>query len=64
VAVAVLLTNRDPVVTCLLLFSSLLFSSLLFVAIAGAAAVLALRVHPPRWVALLRKHIDSTTSTG
>src|SRR5580692_5851845 len=52
VAVAVLLTNRDPTVTFLLLF--------LFVAIAGAAAVLALRVHPPRWVALLRKHIDST----
>jgi Kef-type K+ transport system membrane component KefB len=52
VAVAVLLTNRDPTVTFLLLF--------LFVAIAAAAAVLALRVHPPRWVALLRKHIDST----
>ena len=52
VAVAVLLTNRDPTVTFLLLFA--------FVAIAGAAAVLALRVHPPRWVALLRKHIDST----
>jgi Kef-type K+ transport system membrane component KefB len=52
VAVAVLLTNRDPRVTFLLL--------LLFVAVAVAAAVLALRVHPPRWVALLRKHIDST----
>jgi Kef-type K+ transport system membrane component KefB len=52
VAVAVLLTNRDPTVTFFLLF--------LFVAIAVAAAILALRVHPPRWVALLRKHIDST----
>ncbi len=52
VAVAVLLTNRDPRLTFLLLFS--------FIAIAAAAAILALRVHPPRWVALLRKHIDST----
>jgi Kef-type K+ transport system membrane component KefB len=52
VAVAVLLTNRDPKVTFLLLF--------LFVAVAATAALLALRVHPPRWVALLRKHIDST----
>ncbi len=33
---------------------------MLFVAVAAAAALLALRVHPPRWVALLRKHIDST----
>ena len=52
VAVAVLLTNRDPRVTFLLLFA--------FVAIAATAAALALRVHPPRWVALLRKHVEST----
>jgi Kef-type K+ transport system membrane component KefB len=52
VAVAVLLTNRNPTVTFLLLF--------LFVGVAAIASMLALRVHPPRWVALLRKHIDST----
>jgi len=52
VAVAVLLTNRDPKITFLLLF--------LFVAVAAVAAALAQRVHPPGWVALLRRHIDST----
>jgi Kef-type K+ transport system membrane component KefB len=52
VAVAVLLTNRDPRVTFLLLFA--------FVATAVVAATLAMRVHPPRFVALLRKHLYST----
>ncbi len=52
VGVAVLLTNRDVRLTVLLL--------VLFVAVAAAAAVLALRVHPPKFVALLRRHLEST----
>jgi Kef-type K+ transport system membrane component KefB len=52
VAVAVLLTNRDARVTFLLLA--------LFVALAVVAALLATMVHPPRFIALLRKHLDST----
>jgi Kef-type K+ transport system membrane component KefB len=52
VAVAVLLTNRDARVTFLLLA--------LFVVVAVAAALLATQVHPPRFVALMRKHLDST----
>jgi Kef-type K+ transport system membrane component KefB len=52
VAVAVLLTNRDAKVTFLLLA--------LFVALAVIAALLATMVHPPRFIALLRKHLDST----
>ncbi len=52
VAVAVLLTNRDAVATFLLLF--------LFVAIAVVAAMLATEVHPPRFIALMRKHLHST----
>jgi Kef-type K+ transport system membrane component KefB len=52
VAVAVLLTNRDVGLTFFLLA--------LFVAIAVAAALMATRVHPPRFVALLRRHLDST----
>jgi Kef-type K+ transport system membrane component KefB len=52
VAVAVLLTNRDARVTFLLLA--------LFVAVAVVAALLATMVHPPRFIALLRKHLYST----
>jgi Kef-type K+ transport system membrane component KefB len=52
VAVAVLLTNRDPRLTFLLL--------ILFVAIAVIAALLATQVHPPRFIALMRKHLHST----
>ena len=52
VAVAVLLTNRDVGLTFFLLA--------LFVAVAVAAALMATRVHPPRFVALLRRHLHST----
>jgi Kef-type K+ transport system membrane component KefB len=52
VAVAVLLTNRDAKVTFLLLA--------LFVVVAVVAALLATQVHPPRFIALMRKHLDST----
>jgi len=52
VAVAVLLTNRDARLTFLLLA--------LFVAIAVIAALLAMQVHPPRFVALMRRHLHST----
>jgi Kef-type K+ transport system membrane component KefB len=52
VAVAVLLTNRDARLTFLLLA--------LFVAVAVIAALLAMQVHPPRFVALLRRHLHST----
>ncbi len=52
VAVAILLTNRDPALTFLLLA--------VFVVVAVTAAALALRVHPPTWVALLRKHVESS----
>ncbi len=52
VGVAVLLTNRDVRLTVLLL--------VLFVAVAAGAALLALRVHPPKFVALMRRHLEST----
>jgi len=52
VAVALLLTNRDVRLTFLLLT--------LFVAVAVVAALLAMQVHPPRFVALLRRHLHST----
>ncbi len=52
VAVAVLLTNRDARYTFLLLA--------LFVAVAVTAALLATEVHPPRFIALMRKHLHST----
>jgi len=52
VAVAVLLTHRDARVTFLLLA--------LFVAVAVIAALLATMVHPPRFIALMRKHLHST----
>ena len=52
VAVAVLLTNRDPRITFLLLA--------VFVAVAVIAALLAMQVHPPRFIALMRRHLHST----
>ena len=52
VAVAVLLTDRNASLTFLLLA--------LFVAVAVVAALLAMQVHPPRLVALLRRHLHST----
>src|SRR5580698_4598761 len=52
VAVAVLLTNRDPRLTFLLLA--------VFVAVAVVAALLATQLHPPRFIALMRKHLHST----
>ncbi len=52
VAVAVLLTNRDPRLTFALL--------VLFVAVAVIAALLAMQVHPPRFIALMRRHLHST----
>ncbi len=52
VAVAVLLTNRDARLTFVLL--------ILFVAVAVVAALLATQVRPPRFVALLRRHMNST----
>jgi Kef-type K+ transport system membrane component KefB len=52
VAVAVLLTNRDVRLTFLLLA--------LFVAVAVIAALLAMQVHPPAFIALLRRHLHST----
>ena len=52
VAVAVLLTNRDVALTFLLLG--------LFVAVAVVAALLATQVHPPRFIALMRRHLHST----
>ena len=52
VAVAVLLTNRDARMTFLLLG--------LFVAVAVVAALLATQVHPPRFIALMRRHLHST----
>ena len=52
VAVALLLTNRDARVTFLLLA--------LFVAVAVIAALLATQVHPPRFIALMRRHLNST----
>lgn len=52
VAVAVLLTDRDARLTFLLLA--------LFVVVAVIAALLATMVHPPRFIALMRKHLHST----
>lgn len=53
VAVAIVLTNRDPRVTFLLLA--------VFVVAAVVAALLATQVHPPRLVAYLRRHLDSSS---
>ena len=53
VAVAILLTQWDSRITLLLL--------LVFVAVAVVAALLATQVHPPRLIALLRRHLHSTS---
>jgi Kef-type K+ transport system membrane component KefB len=53
VAVAILLTNRDARLTFVLL--------VLFVAVAVVAALLATQVRPPKFVALLRRHLHSST---
>jgi Kef-type K+ transport system membrane component KefB len=53
VAVAVLLTGKDPVATSLLLVA--------FVVIATVTALLAARAHPPEVVALLRRHLQTST---
>jgi len=53
VAVALLLTNRDVGITVSLL--------LVFVAVAVLAALLAVQVHPPRVVSLMRRHLHSTS---
>jgi Kef-type K+ transport system membrane component KefB len=52
VAVAVLLTRKDPVITSALL--------VLFVVVAVICALLATRRQPPRLVALLRRHLHSS----
>ncbi len=52
VAVAVLLTNRNAGLTFLLLG--------LFVAVAVIVALLATQPHPPRFIALMRRHLHST----
>lgn len=52
VVVALLLTHKDPVVSGSLLVA--------FVAIATATALLATRAHPPKVVALLRRHLNSS----
>jgi Kef-type K+ transport system membrane component KefB len=52
-AVALLLTTRDARVTIILLA--------LFVAAAVVAALLAVQVHPPRLVALMRRHLHSSS---
>jgi Kef-type K+ transport system membrane component KefB len=53
VAVALLLTEKDPALTVALLAA--------FVAIAVAAALLATRAHPPKLVELLSRHLNSAT---
>jgi Kef-type K+ transport system membrane component KefB len=53
VAVAVLLTTRDTRLTFLLL--------VLFVAVAVVAALLAVEVRPPSFIALMRRHLHSTS---
>ncbi len=52
VAVAVLLTTRDARLTILLL--------VMFVAVAVVAALLATQVRPPRLIALMRRHLNSS----
>ena len=52
-AVALLLTSHDAGVTILLL--------VVFTVVAAAAALLAVRVHPPRLVAMLGRHLHSSS---
>jgi Kef-type K+ transport system membrane component KefB len=51
-AVALLLTARDARITILLL--------VVFVVVAVVAALLATQVHPPRLIAMLRRHLNSS----
>ena len=51
-AVSVLFSKKDPVLISLLLVA--------FVAAAAATALLAARTHPPKFVALLRRHLNSS----
>ena len=53
VAVAVLLADRDVGLTVILL--------IVFVAVAVMAALLAMQVHPPRVIALMRRHLHTTS---
>ena len=53
VGVAILLTDKDRLISGLLLVA--------FVAVAITTAFLATRAHPPRVVALLRRHLESST---
>jgi Kef-type K+ transport system membrane component KefB len=53
VGVAILLTHKDRLISGLLLVA--------FVAVAITTAFLATRAHPPRVVALLRRHLESST---
>jgi len=53
VAVAVLLTKKDPFITSGLLIA--------FVVIASATAVFATRAHPPKVVSVLRRHLYSSS---
>ena len=50
--VGLLLTRKDPVLTTLLLVA--------FVVVAVAAALFAARTHPPKVVAMLRRHLHSS----
>ncbi len=52
VGVAILLTHKDPLISGLLLVA--------FVAVAITTALLATRARPPKVVALLRRHLDSS----
>lgn len=52
VAVALLLTNKDPLVTSVLLFA--------FIVVAVATVLLAARTQPPRVIALLTRHLESS----
>ena len=52
-AVALLLTSHDAGITVLLL--------VVFAVVAAAAALLAVRVHPPRLVAMLGRHLHSSS---
>jgi Kef-type K+ transport system membrane component KefB len=52
VAVAILLTGKDPLINSLLIVA--------FVIVAASAALLATRAHPPKVVALLRRHLHSS----
>ncbi len=51
-AVALILTNKDPLITSLLLLS--------FIVVAVATVLAAARSHPPRLVSLLSRHLESS----